>query len=88
MLLPPIGVLYRLLDEALLYASEQRWDLDEAQFRLMALTRAFAAFSHNGICEPAVTEIARAQIWLRDVNVADYTDIQVNIMCFALSSSS
>lgn len=75
----PTGNLFRLLDEALLHASEEKWDLEKPEFRLMALTRAFAAYFHKGVCEPSVMEIARAQAWLKDADVTEYTDIQMCI---------
>ena len=72
-----MGVLFRTVDEALCCASRDGFDLDEPQYRLMSVIRAFAAFSHKGICEPAVVEITRAQEWLKDTSVTDYTDIHV-----------
>ena len=56
--------------------------MEKPEFRLMTLTRAFAAYSRKGICEPAVAEIARAQEWLKDMNVTEYTDIQVRVREF------
>lgn len=81
-----VGLLYRTLDEALHHASERGLDLDQPAFRLMAISRAFAAFSHKGICEPAVEEIARGQEWLKNVDVTDYTDIHVCILFSLLVS--
>ena len=72
-----MGALFRILDEALHHASRCGSDLNEPEFRLMALTHAFAAYSHKGICEPAVAEIARTYEWLKDTAVTEYTDIQV-----------
>lgn len=76
-----VGLLYRLLDEALAKASESLPDgaLDMAEYRLMALLRAFAALLHKGIIDPALDEICRAQNWLRDLPVSEYTDIEVGL---------
>ena len=72
-----MGELFRICDESLHNASRQNLDLDAAAFRLMAIMRAFAAFSHKGVCEPAVAEISRAQGWLKDTPVTEYSDLQV-----------
>ena len=69
-----MGLLYRMLDEAL---SIEGADLDAAEYRVMAVMWAFAAYSHKGACDPAVVEIERAQEWLKDVPVTVYTDVQV-----------
>jgi hypothetical protein len=76
-----VGMLYRLLDEALGRASESLQDaaLDMAEYRLMALLRAFGAIRHKGILGPALDEIRRAQDWLQDLPVSEYTDIQVGL---------
>lgn len=76
-----VGLLYRLLDEALGRASESLQDgaLDMAEYRLMALLRAFGALLHKGIIGPALDEIRRAQGWLQDLPVSEYTDIQVGV---------
>lgn len=73
------GELFRIPDEALRDASRQGLDLDAPEFRLMAIIRASAAYSHKGVCEPAVSEISRAQLWLNDLPVTDYTDLQVRV---------
>lgn len=78
-----MGALFRITDEALRDASMQGSELNMPEFRLMALMRAFAAYSHRGVCGPALTEISRAQSWLKDVPVTEYTDIQVRILSFA-----
>ncbi|MCJ1282851.1 hypothetical protein MMC26_002177 [Xylographa opegraphella] len=77
-----VGLLYRLLDEALGRASESLQDgtLDMAEYRLMGLMRAFGALLHKGIIDPALDEIHRAQRWLQDLPVSEYTDIQVNFV--------
>lgn len=72
-----LGLLFRILDEALAEAEKYDLDLDKAEYRLMYLLRAFAVFSHKGIMEPPLEEIYRAQEWLRGVPVCEYTDIQV-----------
>lgn len=74
-----VGELFRIPDEALRDASRQGLDLDAPEFRLMAIMRASAAYSHKGVCEPAVKEISRAQLWLKDLPVTDYTDLQVRV---------
>ena len=74
-----MGELFRICDESLDDASRQNMDLDAAAFRLIALMRAFAAYSHKGVCEPAVAEISRAQGWLKDTPVTEYSDLQVCI---------
>ena len=74
-----MGELFRICDEGLRNASRQNLDLDAAAFRLMAILRAFAAYSHKGVCEPAVAEISRAQDWLKDIPVTEYSDLQVCI---------
>ena len=45
----------------------------------MALLRAFGALLHKGIIGPALDEIGRAQGWLHDLPVSEYTDIQVGV---------
>lgn len=76
-----VGLLFRLLDEALARASESLKDgaLDLAEYRLMALSRAFGAFLHKGVIGPALDEIRRAQGWLQELPVSQYTDIQVGV---------
>ncbi len=71
------GLLYRLLDEALAKGSECLQDgaLDMAEYRLMALLRAFGAILHKGIIGPALDEVRRAQGWLQDYPLSEYTDI-------------
>ena len=75
-----IGELFRICDESLDDASRQNMDLEAAAFRLIALMRAFAAYSHKGVCEPAVAESSRAQGWLEDTPVTEYSDLQVCIL--------
>ena len=74
-----VGRVFRTLDKALTHASKRGADLERAEFRLMSLTRAFAAFSHEGDYKPALEEIHKAHAWLKDVPVTDYTDIQVSV---------
>ena len=76
-----VGLLYRLLEEALQIASESPQDgiLDLAEYRLMALLHAFGALLHSGTIGPALNEICRAQSWLQDLPVSEYTDIQVRM---------
>lgn len=69
-----VGVLYRILDEAL---SKPDVNHEAPEYRLMALMRAFAALSYKGDMRPATDELERSKIWLRDVEVTEYTDIQV-----------
>lgn len=54
----------------------------------MSLTRAFAAFSHLGDYKPALEEIDKAWIWLKDVPVTEYTDIQVSERLLAASTQT
>ena len=69
-----VGVLYRILDEAL---SNPSVNHEEPEYRLMALIRAFAALSYKGDIRPGVDELERARVWLQDLDVSDYTDIHV-----------
>ena len=72
------GVLYRMLNEALVKAVEgEERNLDAPEYRLMGLLRALAILSHKGNYKPAVEEIGRAQSWLKEVHVNEYTDVQV-----------
>ncbi len=73
-----LGLLFRILDEALTEAEKIDCDLDKAEFRLMYLLRAFAVLSCKGIKEPSLEEIYRAKEWLRGVPVSEYADIQVS----------
>ena len=73
------GLLFRILDEALVEAEKAGLDIDKAEFRLMYLLRGFAILSHKGIKEPPLEEISRAKEWLMDVPVEKYTDIQVSV---------
>lgn len=69
-----VGVLHRILDEALCKPGVSH---EAPEYRLMALMRAFAALSYKGDLRPALDELERSKIWLRDVEVTEYTDIQV-----------
>ena len=76
------GLLFRILNEALIDTEKDDTDIDKAEFRLMYLLRGFAILSHKGIKEPPLEEISRAKEWLRDVSVTEYTDIQVSdLLC-------
>lgn len=70
------GVLYRILNEAL---SNPSINLEASEYRLMALMRAFAALSYKGDLGPAIDELKRSKVWLQDIDVTDYTDIQVRM---------
>ena len=74
------GLLFRILEEALVTAESDCLDIDRAEFRLMYLLRGFAILSHRGIKDPPLEEIHRAKEWLKNVPVAEYTDIQVSIV--------
>lgn len=66
-----LGVLYRILDEALATASKT--DLDVAEYRLMATLRAFAALSHKG----NVCDTYRVKYWQYKRSNDDF-GIQIN----------
>lgn len=78
------GEAWRILDRALTLAKESGKDLDEPEYRLMALTRAMLGTRHRGNIVSSADEVARTQCWLRRVSIKDYTDIQVSYL-FTLS---
>ncbi|OBT46348.1 hypothetical protein VE00_02777 [Pseudogymnoascus sp. WSF 3629] len=72
------GAAWRILDSKLRELKEANADLDLPEHRLMALTSAMLGARHRGDLASAACEIERTQHWLRDVPVADYTDIQAS----------
>jgi hypothetical protein len=71
------GAAWKILDSALRDLKEANADLDQPEHRLMALTWAMLGTRHRGDLASAALEIERTQDWLRNVPVADYTDVQV-----------
>ncbi|KAK7999317.1 hypothetical protein PG990_011917 [Apiospora arundinis] len=72
------GEAWRILDRGLTHAKESCQDLDAPEYRLMALTRAMLGTRYRGDLASSADEVARTQLWLRDVPIEDYTDIQAS----------
>jgi hypothetical protein len=68
---------WRILDSALQHLKDAGANLDLPEHRLMASTRAMIGVRHRGDVDSSALEIERTKLWLQDVPVADYTDIQV-----------
>lgn len=73
------GAAWKILDSKLRELKEANGDLNLPEHRLMALTWAMLGTRHRGDLASAAREIERTQVWLRDVPVADYTDVQVEL---------
>ena len=71
------GEVYRLLEGPLRDKNHDRDKLDRPEWRLLALNWVIVMTRHKGILEPALAELERTSLWLRDVPVAEYSDIQV-----------
>ena len=80
-----IGVLHRILNEAL---SNPSINLETPEYRLLVLMRAFAALCYKGDIMPAINELERAKAWLQNIDIAEYTDIQVRTIKIIVGENS
>jgi hypothetical protein len=80
------GRAWRILDSALQRLKVANADLDRPEHRLMAIARAMLGIRHRGDLKSSIVEIERTMQWLRDVPVADYTDVQVGHIIFSVET--
>jgi hypothetical protein len=73
------GKAWSILDEAIKRAQYHDTDLDLPEYRLIAMMRAMFGIRHRGDLNFALQELRRTKAWLCDVQISEYTDIQV---CF------
>jgi hypothetical protein len=71
------GRAWRILDSRLIDLKKSHEDLDRPEHRLILLTWAMLGTRHRGDLAPSAREIERTQVWLGNVPVSDYSDIQV-----------
>jgi hypothetical protein len=71
------GRAWRILDSRLIDLKKSHEDLDSSQHRLILLTWAMLGTRHRGDLASSAREIERTQVWLGNVPVSDYSDIQV-----------
>ncbi|KAL2064053.1 hypothetical protein VTL71DRAFT_4547 [Oculimacula yallundae] len=72
------GKAWRILDARLNDPEISGRDLEHPEYRLMSLTRAMLGTRHRGDLMSSTREIERTQVWLGNVPVSDYTDIQTS----------
>jgi hypothetical protein len=74
------GKAWRILDTALEDLRNTGTTLDLPEHRLMVLTWAMLGIRHRGCVDPVPIELERTRLWLEQVPVAEYTDIQVSFI--------
>lgn len=71
------GRAWRILNARLIDTKLSYEDLDNPEFRLISLTWAMLGTRHRGDLTSSAREIERTQVWLANIPVSDYSDIQV-----------
>ena len=71
------GRAWRILDSRLIDLKKFHEDLDSPEHRLILLTWAMLGTRHRGDLASSAREIERTQVWLGNVPVSDYSDVQV-----------
>jgi hypothetical protein len=74
------GRAWHILNAAIEDLKQAKADLGLPEHRLMALMRAMFGVRHRGDLVSATAELERARQWLYNVQVDEYTDIQVSFV--------
>ncbi|KFY83696.1 hypothetical protein V498_07884 [Pseudogymnoascus sp. VKM F-4517 (FW-2822)] len=72
------GRAWRILHSRLIDLRKSHEDLDSPEHRLILLTWAMLGTRHRGDLASSAREIERTQVWLGNVPVSDYSDIQAS----------